>query len=180
MTRKVYKSAMGKAVDLGSLLLRNENIRAVGNMNVNARGDRLDSNNRVIETRTRQAQRRYDRQSNVTSGPVHTGTGEAQRQSYVAPVPEQPIPVADPQDTFSDLPMDDPVEAPVDAPVEAPVDTPVDTVQVVEPAPQDQTESVDPIPQGGLAAAIARSREVKQELMKTPRQLAQAQGVKRI
>ena len=39
MTRKVYKSAMGQPIDLGALLLQNEQDRAVGNMNVNARGD---------------------------------------------------------------------------------------------------------------------------------------------
>ena len=48
MTRKVYKTARGKEVDLGALLLQNENVRAVGNMNVNARGDIIDSNNNVI------------------------------------------------------------------------------------------------------------------------------------
>ena len=48
MTGKIYKSAMGKPVDLGSLILENENIRAVGNMNVNARGDVLDSANQEI------------------------------------------------------------------------------------------------------------------------------------
>ena len=53
MTRKVYKSAMGKPVDLGSLILQNEGVRAVGNMNVNARGDLLDGNNRVIDQKNR-------------------------------------------------------------------------------------------------------------------------------
>jgi hypothetical protein len=39
MTKKVYKTAQGKAVDLGAIMLKNENTLAVGNMNVNARGD---------------------------------------------------------------------------------------------------------------------------------------------
>ena len=43
MSRKIYKSAMGKTVDLGALLLQNEQVRAVGNMGVNAAGDRIDS-----------------------------------------------------------------------------------------------------------------------------------------
>ena len=38
---KVYRTANGGKVDLGALILSNENTRAAGNMGVNARGDRL-------------------------------------------------------------------------------------------------------------------------------------------
>jgi hypothetical protein len=79
MSKKIYKTAMGKTIDLGSLILQNENIRAVGNMNVNARGDVLDSANRVIDKKNSQVQRQYNRQvkSNVTETPTHTGTRQA-------------------------------------------------------------------------------------------------------
>jgi hypothetical protein len=63
MTRKIYKSAMGKTVDLGSLILQNEQVRAVGNMGVNAAGDVVDSTNRVIDQRNRQVQRQSHRQN---------------------------------------------------------------------------------------------------------------------
>ena len=81
MTRKVYKSAMGKAVDLGALLLQNEHVRAVGNMNVNARGDLLDGANKVIEQKNRQVQRQYQRSAtNVSSdAPVHSSTRNAKQ-----------------------------------------------------------------------------------------------------
>ena len=42
------KTALGKTLDMGALVLRNEKIRAVGNMKVNARGDIIDSNNKII------------------------------------------------------------------------------------------------------------------------------------
>jgi hypothetical protein len=74
MTRKIYKSAMGKSVDMGSLLLQNERVRAVGNMNVNARGDRLDSNNQIVEPKNQQVQRRYNRQTNVSDSPTRSST----------------------------------------------------------------------------------------------------------
>jgi hypothetical protein len=64
MTRKIYKSAMGKTVDLGALILQNEQVRAVGNMGVNAAGDVVDSTNQVIDQRNRQVQRQYQRQTN--------------------------------------------------------------------------------------------------------------------
>ena len=57
MAQKIYKSAMGRVVDIGALMLENENVRAVGNMNVNARGDTLDSANRVIESKPKQVQK---------------------------------------------------------------------------------------------------------------------------
>jgi len=46
--------------------------------------------------------------------------------------------------------------------------------------PNVPTEESDNNFRGGLAAAIARSKEVKQELIKTPRQILQSQGVSRI
>jgi hypothetical protein len=137
---------MGKPVDMGALFLQNENIRAVGNMNSNARGDILDSSNRVVETKNRQAQRKYRRQTNVTAGPVVTKM--QQEMSHAVDV----------SDTFADLPQDEPDT----------ITTPIN----------DSKESS--VPRGGLAAAIARSREVKQELEKTARQRAQEQGLKKI
>jgi hypothetical protein len=67
MTSKVYKSAMGKPVDIGALFLQNEQVRAVGNMNVNARGDLLDSANKVIDTKNRRVQRQYKKTTNISS-----------------------------------------------------------------------------------------------------------------
>lgn len=67
MTSKVYKSAMGKPVDLGALILQNEQVRAVGNMSVNAAGDFVDESNQVIDSRNKQVQRQYKRQTNNNS-----------------------------------------------------------------------------------------------------------------
>ena len=87
MTNKVYRTAMGKPVDIGALLLQNETVRAVGNMSVNARGDVIDSRNKVIDSKNRQIQRQQKRQTNVTKS-------YQQQES---------------QDTFNDLPEDNDV-----------------------------------------------------------------------
>ena len=81
MTSRTYKTAQGKTVDLGQLILQNENVRAVGNMNVNARGDRLDSSNRVIDSKNQQVQRQHQRQiaTNVSDQTVHTSNVHARR-----------------------------------------------------------------------------------------------------
>lgn len=49
-------------VDMGSIRLKNEEVRAVGNMHVNARGDLIDHENRVIKTRPQQVNQSYDQQ----------------------------------------------------------------------------------------------------------------------
>ena len=140
MTRKVYRTAQGKMVDLGALQLRNENVRSVGNMKVNARGDLIDSNNRAIDSRNQQVDRQYRRQTtNVVNNPVQSNRSAAATANI-------PTPPEDFQDDF---------------------------VKPVE----------DALPAGatGLAAAIARARKVKQEPLKTPREVAQHQeGLKKL
>lgn len=63
MTQKIYKSANGKTVDMGSLMLKNEQVRAVGNMKVNARGDQINDDNKIIVSKPEQVQRQYQRQT---------------------------------------------------------------------------------------------------------------------
>ena len=74
MTRRTYRTAQGKTVDLGALQLKNENIRAVGNMSVNSRGDLLDSHNRPIDSRNQQVAKQYRKQvTNVQDDAVGIG-----------------------------------------------------------------------------------------------------------
>jgi len=74
MTQKTYRTAQGRIIDLGVLQLQNEHVRAVGNMNVNARGDLVDAVNRPISTRNNQLNKQYNRQigTNVSKTPVNT------------------------------------------------------------------------------------------------------------
>jgi hypothetical protein len=62
MTSKVYKSALGKTVDMGRLAIQNEQVRAVGNMKVNARGDMVDDMNRIISSKNEQVNKQYNKQ----------------------------------------------------------------------------------------------------------------------
>lgn len=63
----VYRTAQGRMIDMGKLAVKNEKTRAVGNMNVNARGDILDSHNQVIQDNTRRVKNTY--QKSVTDRP---------------------------------------------------------------------------------------------------------------
>ena len=49
--KQQYRSMQGKVVDLGQLIAKNELTPAVGNANVNARGDELGPGGRIIRTR---------------------------------------------------------------------------------------------------------------------------------
>jgi hypothetical protein len=133
MTQKTYRTAQGKIVDLGALQLKNENVRAVGNMNVNARGDLLDSNNRPIDSRNNQVGRQYKKQvTNTDSGTVHSSRATAAKAADI------PTPPEDFNDTFEKL-----------------NDLDLPTAQTAAPAENSS--------QGGLAAAITRARQVKSQ-----------------
>jgi glycine cleavage system H lipoate-binding protein len=68
MTKQVYKTAQGKAVDMGKLMLQNEDVRAVGNMKVNARGDMIDDKNQIVQTKPQQVnQQTYSKQTRPPS-----------------------------------------------------------------------------------------------------------------
>jgi hypothetical protein len=140
---------MGKLVDMGALMLQQENVRAVGNMTANARGDKLDSANRVIDRKNQQVNRQNKKQI-APENLIPATSNAALRKSKV---PEMKI---DPADTFNDMPEDD---------------------EVVKPAsvvPQSK------IPEGGLAAAIAKAKTVQQTRLPTLREAAKASGVKKI
>jgi hypothetical protein len=158
MTNKIYRSAQGKSIDLGTIILQNETVRAVGNMKVNARGDKLDNNNRVIETKPQQIQRQNARATNVSDAPVHTSGNKAKKAKRTQT--EQQFFTDDQQ--LETLPQEETPHV------------------VAQPPAQDVVATPSKIPEGGLAAAIARQREVKQELEKTRRQQQQAHGLRKI
>jgi hypothetical protein len=155
MTRKQYRTAQGKIVDLGAIQLQNEHVRAVGNMNVNARGDTIDSKGNTIDSRNRQLNRQYNRQ-------------------VTAPVSDTPLPSS--RRAARQQAEADPVET---APPTQPDLEPV-AVDTVEPTLAKET-TVNATEGGGLAAAIAKARSIKQEPLKTPKQQAQeTPGVRKI
>lgn len=141
---RIYTTAQGKQIDIEGLRVANEETIAVGNMKVNARGDKLGAGGRVVETRN-QTQDAYHKLS--TPVPININVDEVinqqiksgARMTQGAPMPE---------------PQPDPVVEAVDEPIVEPVVT-----------------TADPVPQmrGSLAAAVAAPTVHKQELVKDPR-----------
>ena len=156
MAGKVYRTAKGQSLDIGSLLLQQENTRAVGNMGVNARGDKINSDNNVIKSRNEQMTQHYKRNYNkvVTDQPVYKNAQEAEQALKQQPKVET-APLASAVDDAAN------VQATAQPVIE-------------EPIPQK-------VPMSGLAGAIAKARSVEQEEEKTVRQIEQEKsGVKRI
>ena len=104
MTNKIYRTAKGLKVDMGQLRLQNEHVRAVGNMGVNARGDRIDAHGNVIDSANQQLKRRVQRQTNVSDGPVYA----SQQAVNAAQVAEIDDDVNGPMDTVEDSTTDEP------------------------------------------------------------------------
>jgi hypothetical protein len=208
--KKVYRSSQGKSIDLGALLLQNETVRAVGNMGVNARGDRIDIKNKVIDTKAKISQRAYNKQ---------IGPQDVIPQSFAPPVtnvvPTQPVApdpyelqerndkehnafkaqrkaekevakANKPKKTTAKKTIPVITEKILDVEATAPVQPvtpptpPPPPAPVVEPTPEPTVQTTTR-KTGGLADAIARAKSIKQEAIKTPRQQAQEKsGVKRI
>jgi hypothetical protein len=71
----VYKTAMGKTVDMGSLMAKNERVRAVGNGKMNARGDTIDSAGKVIKPGTAKVNEIYSKTVGNRSSHVKSESG---------------------------------------------------------------------------------------------------------
>ena len=151
MSSKLYRSALGKPVDMGALLLKNENVRAVGNMGVNAKGDVIDKKNETITSKAHQVNQNYRKQIRNQIEDVPVG-GKIE------------VAVVDTTIEGFDTPLESTKE-----------------VVEVAPKVSEGTPTKSKPKKGGLASAIAKAREVEQKKLKTPREEARGKtGVKKI
>lgn len=166
---KTYRTANGGKVDLGSLILSQENTRSVGNMGVNARGDKINSRNEVIESRNEIVQHHYNKAHSpvVEEAPIPTSAKHAEELAgKVSKVKKttatkKPKPKAKAKEVKEEI---------------LPVASEEKVAETTEPIiKQEEVMSIpkSSVPQGGLAAAIAKAKQIKEEENKTPRQLEQ-------
>lgn len=88
---------MGKSFDMAALRAKHEMTRAVGNMNVNARGDILDSQNNIIQDGAKRVNTMYKKA--MQSKPAHA--------TNPAPVITQPVQPKIVQEEMSSAELDD-------------------------------------------------------------------------
>jgi len=152
MSQRMYRSALGKQVDMGSLLLKNEDVRAVGNMNVNARGDTINTVNNINTSRNTQVNNTYNKQI----------------QNQIIDVP--------PNLTNAKVDKTDEVIEGLDNEIVEENSITDETVNT-----NSSKENKTKKKKGGLASAIAKAREVEQKKSQTPREESRGKkGVKKI
>lgn len=87
-----HRSALGRSVDMAALRAKNERTRAVGNMNVNARGDVIDSNNDVINDNNKRVNEYYMKSAmNRGVKPTGINTAPSPLKPDVAVIQETPL-----------------------------------------------------------------------------------------
>jgi hypothetical protein len=136
---RIYTTAHGKAIDIDRLRVANEETIAVGNMKVNARGDKLGNGGTVSETRN-QVQTNYNKLNTPVPMEVQPETASAPSMASGARIQQG---------------------APVDL---AEIPTPVE-----QPAPIDEATNPVPNLRSQLAQSLAAPATVKQEPIKDPR-----------
>ena len=148
---KTYRTSSGKQVDFGALLLNNETVPALGNMNVNARGDEIDPAGNITKSRE-QVMREYNELNTMVpqDGAIPEGGGSVANQIE--------------EDDWQDW-----------EPTPQPVKEPTNVGRMVEEQASQKQEE----PSGGLAAAVKQQQTVT-STAKTPTSDKDADGVRRI
>ena len=82
--RKMYRTMQGRMVDIEKLRASNEGVRAVGNMNVNARGDMVGSGGQIVKTKEEMMKEYYEAPKGQASDARSTRVREAKPQ----PIPQ--------------------------------------------------------------------------------------------
>ena len=102
--RRMYRTMQGRMVDIEKLRAANESVRAVGNMNVNARGDVLGPGGQIATPKANVIAKYYEQpKGKVDDTPARAKPTPPRR---VAPTPVQKMtpveskPTAKPVETF--------------------------------------------------------------------------------
>lgn len=148
--KKTYRTAMGKQLDIDSLRIANEETIAVGNMKVNARGDKLGPGGTVAETRNQTMTKVYGATvMQDAPQPVQT------REELIAQQRRQGV------RTTRAAVVSTPQEKPT-------VNENTETQSTEEIVPEEVEENTGPTLRGSLADSLAKSTTVNQELITPP------------
>ena len=84
--KRMYRTMQGRMIDIEKLRGANENIRAIGNMNVNARGDILGKSGQIVTTKADVVAKYYEQpKGKVDDTPIRMRQTPPRR---VAPAPQ--------------------------------------------------------------------------------------------
>ena len=81
--KRMYRSMQGKMIDIDKLRAANENVQAVGNMNVNARGDVLGPGGKIVTKKETVIKKYYEQPKGMVS--------DTPTKGKAMPAPAQPV-----------------------------------------------------------------------------------------
>ena len=85
--KKMYRSMQGRMIDVEKLRAANENVQAVGNMNVNARGDVLGAGGQVVTPKETIIKKYYEQPKGMVSDtPTKNKPTLAPKETVTQPV----------------------------------------------------------------------------------------------
>tara|TARA_Y100000114_G_scaffold137206_1_gene139328 strand:- start:2143 stop:2673 length:531 start_codon:yes stop_codon:yes gene_type:complete len=176
MAKRQYRTASGKLVDMDTLALRNEYTIAVGNMNVNARGDQLGEGGQIVKTREEIMAEHYATKGAVV--PKQTNSREVAAPTIEAD--KAPVaPTVDPEVAAEkDLDIDD-----VEGTMEDPDPAPVGDEWVEDPSTGDfvKASEVEKPSTRGIASASAEDQNISVPFVESQQQKnRKKKGVKRL
>ena len=91
----IYKTAQGKRLDMSILARKNERTRAVGNMSVNARGDTIDAQGKIIVPVTKKVSDKYQRTVSTRAAALAKRKEDLMQPIETSPGPETKLDIAD-------------------------------------------------------------------------------------
>jgi hypothetical protein len=188
MAKKAYRTASGRLVDMDTLALKNEMTIAVGNMNVNARGDQLAEGGKIVKTREEIMSEHYATKGAVVPKQSNRGvpTIEADAPPPAKPKP-MPAPVVESEIEVVEKDLTDDNEGTMDDP--APTTDDVDEEEedpdgwVEDPSTGDfvKASDVEKPTTRGIASATADDKSISVPFELSEKQKnRKKQGVKRL
>ena len=178
----VYRTALGKQIDIDKVRLLNEETPAIGNMRVNARGDELDRNGNIKRTKDQAMAENYNRKgyNMVRDEPIEEKKGEKQAKPERSVNKSADVDARKLQATIEQLQREleeknrqiaqQTTEKVGKSFREAVADTPVIVEPETEPKVLSHDEKQDTTPlRGGLAAAIQKNMELQSKKTKPKR-----------
>ena len=92
--KRMYRTMQGRMVDIEKLRAANESVQAVGNMNVNARGDVLGAGGQVVTPKEQIIKKYYEQPKGMVSDTPLKGKPMPAPKDQPAPTVQKMTPVA--------------------------------------------------------------------------------------
>jgi len=127
--KRMYRTMQGRMVDIEKLRSANESVQAVGNMNVNAKGDQIGPGGHIVMTKEKIIQKYYEQPKGMVSDTPAKGKSMPTPKAETVKTAQKMTPVA-PKKTPTPQPKK----------IEPKVETQIKPVSTFKPKTESTTE----------------------------------------